>query len=229
MFKDLNKSLLSLRDALSHAPFVMLAILSKVIKFSFIAGSKLACFSLSQAISPLAGKIGGNKTLASLIALKTIILSLTYKISLLLSSTYFIPTAFGSLYITSQNRLLKAFIPTLCIFLFVIHPIGSQSWVYSLYWLLPISLAFMPERSFFLKALGATFTQHAVGSVIWLYTRAIPAPVWNGLISVVWAERLLFALAMTATYYAYIYVSDFAKDSSSSKSISNIKKLALSC
>ena len=54
------------------------------------------------------------------------------------------------------------------------------------------------------RALGATFTAHAVGGALWIWTFALPASVWQSLIPVVITERFVFAVGICASYYALI-------------------------
>jgi hypothetical protein len=84
---------------------------------------------------------------------------------------------------------------------FIIHPVGSSAPLYTLYWLIPAVISLSGCSSVFLRSLASTFVAHAIGSIIWLHTHTITADMWNGLIGVVWAERMLFALSMTAVYY----------------------------
>jgi hypothetical protein len=56
------------------------------------------------------------------------------------------------------------------------------------------------DRFLLARALGATFSAHAVGGAAWIWTFSLPAAVWNSLIPVVVAERLLFALGIAASY-----------------------------
>src|SRR5216684_1589321 len=74
----------------------------------------------------------------------------------------------ATLYWATNHYTIRLLLPIACMGLFVIHPIGAQAFVYSLYWLIPVILYFIPQRSLFLQALGSTFIAHAVGSVIWL-------------------------------------------------------------
>jgi hypothetical protein len=85
--------------------------------------------------------------------------------------------------------------------LFIAHPFGFYAAPYALYWLIPMVIYFSRKKTVFLQALSATFIAHAVGSVIWLYLKALPTAVWLGLIPVVIFERLLYATFMTAVYY----------------------------
>jgi hypothetical protein len=69
-----------------------------------------------------------------------------------------------------------------------------------LYWLIPVILYVVPQRSLFLNGLGSTFVAHAVGSVIWLYTVPMTAGMWMGLMPIVALERILFALGMVVVH-----------------------------
>jgi hypothetical protein len=57
-------------------------------------------------------------------------------------------------------------------------------------------LYFVPQKNIFFTSLGSTFTAHAVGSVIWLYTIPMTAGMWLALIPIVALERLCFATGM---------------------------------
>ena len=54
--------------------------------------------------------------------------------------------------------------------LFIAHPVGAAAAPYAFYWFIPIFIAMMRNRTLWHDALASTFTAHAVGSVIWLYT-----------------------------------------------------------
>lgn len=91
---------------------------------------------------------------------------------------------------------LNVLLPIVCIVLFVLHPVGSGAFVYSLYWLIPITVFFIRfffKHSAFLVALSSTFLAHAVGSVMWLYLVPVPPERWIALIPVVAVERLCIA------------------------------------
>ncbi len=167
-------------------------------------------FLLAQtALAPLIGLVGIFPSFL-LLVIRTGIQ--TYKINTLYTilSAYHIPTFCGALYFSAlKKRLLTVFtalIPLLCIALFIIHPVGQLAWVYTLYWFIPVITLFLARQNFFLHALGSTFTTHAVGSVIWLYTHPTIPLYWLELIPVVAFERLLIALSMTALYLGFNYL-----------------------
>ncbi len=123
----------------------------------------------------------------------------------------YLPTLAGSLVVSTNSRLASIGIPLLCMGLFLVHPVGATSWVYSLYWLVPIGLSFISSPSIFVRALMSTYTTHAVGSVIWLYTHVTTAVYWHMLISQVWLERLAYAGLLVGSYYVIIYSSTFIR------------------
>lgn len=90
-------------------------------------------------------------------------------------------------------------VPLLAIAAFVIHPIGRTVWYYSLFWTIPL-LAYFKRDMLLARALGATFTAHAVGGAAWIWAFNLPATVWQNLIPIVIQERLLFALGIAASY-----------------------------
>jgi hypothetical protein len=174
-----------------------LSYLTKFGSFSFIFGSKMAFFSISHCFGPLIGFFGS--TLST-----TIIFGIKVALGGTFSSLYHIPTFCGALYLSNKSYVVRIGIPLACMAIFVTHPIGSQAYIYSFYWFIPMLCAFS-TRSIFAQTIGSTFTTHAVGSVIWLYTHALSATDWQLLTGIVWSERLLMATAMTAAYHAVSY------------------------
>jgi len=110
------------------------------------------------------------------------------------------------LYWATNHPVIRVGLPLLCMGLFIAHPIGSQAFLYSFYWLIPIVLYAFPHQSLFLQSLGSTFVAHAVGSVIWLYTVPMTAGMWLGLIPVVIIERVLFALGMVVMHQVISFI-----------------------
>lgn len=102
-------------------------------------------------------------------------------------------------------------LPLLAMAAFCLHPaiFGTFAMAYSLYWLIPMFAAFLPNL-LFLRSLGATFCQHAIGSIIFLYT--IPAlqnpQVWIALIPIVAVERLFFASGIMFSCLAVNYAHE---------------------
>jgi hypothetical protein len=178
--------------------FWLLAIkVSSLFKVSFIVGSFLSFFSAYNVVAPLAGAFGGL-TQSIIITTFSIVMSVVSNKAMLahLVLSYHIPTFFASMYWWYSGALIRLVLPLVCMFLFILHPIGIEAWVYSLYWLIPVIIHCTKRHSIFMSALGSTFIAHAVGSVIWLYTVPMNATQWLALIPIVALERFAFALGM---------------------------------
>ncbi|MFA5108315.1 MAG: hypothetical protein WC492_02155 [Candidatus Micrarchaeia archaeon] len=110
-----------------------------------------------------------------------------------------------------HSILIQAAIPALAMVAFIFNPaiFGTSAMAYALFWLIPIAVIFLPDYTY-LRSLGATFCQHAIGSVLFLYT--IPAlqnpQIWLALIPIVVVERLLFALGITISFKAIALMYD---------------------
>lgn len=194
------------KNSLKVASYASLAKVSGLLKVSFLVGSQMIWFSASNSVLPLAGAFGGvmgsglvflTRQLLHLIFFKTVSLSFL---------AFCIPGLFASLYWSTRHYTIRLLLPIACMALFMAHPVGAQAFVYSLYWLIPVVLYFVPQRSLFLQALGSTFTAHAVGSVIWLYTVPMTASMWIALMPIVLCERLLFALGMVIAHRLISFV-----------------------
>lgn len=111
----------------------------------------------------------------------------------------FFPMLFAVLYFARKGKL-NLIVPIIAIVVFLMHPIGRSVWYFSLFWTIPLFAYFLRDRFLFARALGATFSAHAVGGAAWIWAFALPSSVWNSLIPVVFAERLLFALGIMASY-----------------------------
>src|SRR3989344_8814824 len=111
----------------------------------------------------------------------------------------FFPTLFAALYFAKKGKF-NLIIPAIAIAAFVAHPIGRTVWYFALFWTIPMLAYFLRERFLLARALGSTFTAHAVGGALWMWAFSLPAPVWISLIPVVAAERMLFALGMSGSF-----------------------------
>jgi len=74
-------------------------------------------------------------------------------------------------------------------------------------WLIPFVATFFKKR-LILNSLGATFTAHAVGSTIFLYTFGLTPQIWLALIPVVFIERGVFTVGIWASFMAFNTVLD---------------------
>ncbi len=187
--------------------FSVLALIGYQINFSSVIGADAQYFTLFQFFGPIAGAFLGPVVGATSVLLAEAgNFALTGKTPGLVNVMRLAPMLFAALYfgtrIKSVKGNLSAIIPLVCMGLFMLHPIGGSVWFYSLYWLIPLAAKFFPKR-LFLRSLGATFTAHAIGSTLWLYTVPMPAEAWLLLIPVVAAERILFAAGISVSYVGF--------------------------
>ena len=117
----------------------------------------------------------------------------------------FFPVMLAVLYFARKSSWILI-IPGLSMIAFWLHPEGRQVWYYALYWTIPFFMYFLRDRFIFARALGATFVQHGVGSVLWIWVFNMKAQLWIGLIPVVWMERGLMAIGITITYIAFNFL-----------------------
>lgn len=180
--------------------------LSSMVRLSHTIGSSRMFFSGINCTGPL---IGFRRLGAFVLVLtrRYFFSSVTYTAGLGLFNplVYHIPTLIASAYWFSSSRIVRLFLPILCMVLFIAHPVGSQVFFYSWYWFIPVFIHFLPQKMVFFEALGTTFIAHAVGSVIWIYMVPMPAEYWIGLMPVVAVERLLFASGMVVIFYGMHY------------------------
>ncbi|KIX85543.1 hypothetical protein J120_01075 [candidate division TM6 bacterium JCVI TM6SC1] len=113
---------------------------------------------------------------------------------------YHLPGLAAAAYWSVNSRLLKLFVALACMILFVVHPIGVQVSWYALFWLIPIAATFV-KNSYIARAIGTTWTAHAVGTVGWLYMHSTTPSFWAGLVPIVIAERVLYAALLYSTWY----------------------------
>jgi hypothetical protein len=200
--------------------FILLQIVN-LLKVNAIIGSKCAFFSMSNIILPLIGVWWSLPLVILGFFAKGLVRGLFITETIFTPLAYHIPTICASLYWQVESRLLKILIPLLCMAFFQLHVIGGQAWWYSCYWLIPVFIQFIPQQSLFLKALGSTFTAHAVGSVLWLYwVPMTPAMFW-GLMPIVMIERLLYACGLVLVYSLIDWLT--AKLSTTSRAIGSVK------
>jgi hypothetical protein len=159
-----------------------------------VYGSLKSSFSLAHCTAPLLGFFCASSTIWYAFILRSCI---TYLVQAQFS--LYLPTLGGTLWLSSKSRLFKMAVPALCIGLFASHAQASP--LVTCYWIIPLILSFAPKRFIFLQALASTFTTHAVGSVLWLYTHNTDPLFWNALLWWIPFERLCYALILTTSYY----------------------------
>lgn len=174
---------------------------SKLIKISYIIGSHTAFFSATNILSPILGVFLGIRAIAIYSLVRFIADMLFFGVQFgqpVFYILYHISSIFASAYWLYDYKLVRMGLPALAIAIFALHPAGSLA--YAMLWFIPIFTAFVAEKNLFYKSLGATFTAHAFGSVVYLFTR--PTIPWVSIIPVAIVERLLFAVGMVLVYKA---------------------------
>ncbi len=192
--------------------FTAIALVASNINFSQVFGAPNQAFTLFQFMGPIAsGFLGAGAGVLAVLLAQVVSFVMLGKSLEFINILRLAPMLFAALYFAKYSkgaagsrvsgRLTSAAVPLVCMALFIAHPIGSQAWQYSLYWLIPAIVLALPE-SLFLRSLGSTMTAHAIGGIIWLYFIPTTAAFWMMLIPVVAFERTLFALGITGSYFA---------------------------
>lgn len=179
---------------------------ASLFKMSYILGSYTAMFSGTNIVTPLVGAfagVGGSLGVFGVGYLLRLLLRGAFSFRIL---AFHLPGLCASLYWSTPNAFVRLVLPIICMVAFISHPVGGSAWLYSMYWLIPIALYFVQNKSMFQTALASTFVAHAVGSVIWLYTVPMTAVAWMALIPVVAVERLVFASGMVVVHSGISYL-----------------------
>lgn len=194
------------RKVLFAIIFTILGLVAFQISIDKIIGSTQN-FTLFEFLAPLGGMflgpiLGG----ISAFFVRAVNVIIFHQKLDLLTVIRFLPAMLAAVYFGIKSKK-TAFIFPICIALFLLNPIGRQAWMYSFIWLIPFIATFFKKR-LVLNSLGATFTAHAVGSVIFLYTFGLTPAIWIGLIPVVFIERGLFTLGIWTSCLAFNTVLD---------------------
>jgi hypothetical protein len=193
--------------------FFLLVLIGKKINFSPLVGAENQFFTLFQFFGPTAGAfLGPIVGVISVLFAQLADFLIVGKAWDLVNILRLLPMLFGAYYFGSRKKITSAIIPLVCIALFILHPVGRQVWFFSLYWLIPIFAKILPENfpgKLLFRSLGATFTAHAVGGAIWIYTVPMQAGQWVSLIPIVAYERILFAIGIAVSYIVLNTVLDY--------------------
>lgn len=165
----------------------LVVVLARLLPFNFIIGSSHAIFSLSSVFAPVVAAQCGFFWVYTFFISKKLLVAPSVMLFF-----HRVPLFCAARVFQKPDLWFAAFLPVLCLVLFVVHPVGAQAWPYALYWLIPVVFCFMRDVVW-ARALQASFVAHAVGSVVWLYSGSISAEIWMSLIPIVACERLLIA------------------------------------
>lgn len=180
--------------------FVLVSLVFSKIPLDPVLGLDFS-FTLLNGFGPAAGAVVGpvfGFAVIFLMKVVSVIIGISAWESLLMFFSI-LPMALSAAYFGSKDRKIIA-VPLGCIALFLLHPIGQQVWFYSLFWLIPVFPYISDRFQLVSRSLGATFTDHAVGSVFWLYAVGIPAELWIASIPLVPFERMAFACGIAVSY-----------------------------
>ena len=199
------ENVLSAKGVAFIALFTALAVAASNINFSQVLGAPNQTFTFFQFMGPIAGGfLGAGAGILSVLLAQVVSFVWLGKSLELINILRLAPMLFAALYFAkyAKGKIIQAAVPLICMALFMLHPIGSQAWYYSLYWLIPAIALALPEH-LFLRSLGATFTAHAIGGIIWLYFIPTTPAFWLALIPIVAFERTLFAAGISVSYVAF--------------------------
>ncbi len=207
------KKIFTPKRMLFIAIFGILVFIGNRINFSAVVGANNQYFTFFQFFGPVAGSFLGPVFGAdSVLVAQAADYIISGKAFTLINVLRLTPMLFAAWYFGAKKRQWTVIVPVAAIAAFCIHPVGRQAWLYSMFWLIPIVIAFLPNRNLFLRSLGATFTAHAVGTIAFIYTVPMTAGQWIGLIPVTAMERLLFAAGIGVSYLIFNLVLDKAFD-----------------
>ncbi len=194
--------------------FSILKVLS-FLKVTFIVGSHAIFFSYASCCYPVIGAFNGVGSLVVIFGSTLVAKILLGGMVPLYHLAYHIPGFCAALVWAKPQWRLTIVLPLFAFAAFLLHPVGWQAGLYTLYWLVPLCISFFSLKHPFFKALASTFVAHAVGSVIWLYTVPMAAEQWLSLIPAVACERLLFATGATLLFYfakiMYFYMENYCQ------------------
>ena len=186
--------------------FAAIALAAQQINFSALVGAQNQFFTVFQLFGPIAGAflgpiVGVGAVLISELG-NAVVFGKAWGVLDVLRLT---PMLFAAYYFGTHGkkafRNLSVAVPIIAMALFMLHPVGRQAWFFSLYWTIPIIAKFFPNN-LLMKSFGATFTAHAVGGAIWVWTVPMTAQQWVALIPVVAYERTVFALGIAVSFVA---------------------------
>jgi len=194
------------RKILFSIIFTVLGFLAFQISISHIIGSSQN-FTLFELLGPIGGMFLGPVLGAiSAFVVRAFNVIMGHQQLDFLTIIRFLPAMLAAAYFGLKQKKTAIIFP-ICIILFLLNPIGRQAWMYSAIWLIPFVATFWKKR-LVLNTLGATFTAHAVGSVIFLYTFGLTPAVWISLIPVVFIERGIFTLGIWISCLCFNTVLD---------------------
>lgn len=178
--------------------FTILGLIALQIPFTRLMGSNVK-FTLFDFLAPTAGAFLGTPIGVFSVFLMQAVNYLLHGAHLDIGGIIrLFPTLFAVIYF-SKKRTVNVIIPVLAIIGFNLHPIGRSAWQYSLFWLIPI-VCHVFRKNLYLRSLGATFSAHAVGGILWVWAFGLTKEMWLALMPQTMIERTLMAGGITLSY-----------------------------
>ena len=180
--------------------FAVLGFVALQVPVAKLEGSK-AAFTLFDLFAPIAtGFLGGLWGVVAVAGMEliNIIVKGTHTFDTVMMVRLVTPLA-AALYF-ARKSWFNILVPLAAIAVFLLSPSSRPAWYFALLWLIPIACYFLQERWLLARALGATFTAHALGGALWVLFNPLPASVWRILVPVVIKERAIFALGIAVSY-----------------------------
>ncbi len=195
------------------ALFAVFAFITQRINFSGLVGAENQFFTVFQFVGPIAGAFLGPFVGIFAVGIAELVdMFVQGKAWTMLNILRLAPMLFATYYFASAKRNWNVIVPLVAIAVFIAHPVGRTVWFFALFWTIPILLRGIPEKyaqTIPARSLGATFTAHAIGGALWIWTVPMTAADWIGLIPIVAYERLLFATGIALSFIAMTYVLAF--------------------
>ena len=196
------------------ALFIVFAFFAQKINFSPLIGAENQFFTLFQFFGPIAGAfLGSIFGVIAVLTAELIDFFVVGKEATWLNIMRLAPMLFAVFYFGSKKRNLNVIFPLIAIGMFLLHPVGRQAWFYSLFWTIPIIARLLPAKyslSVPLRSLGATFTAHAVGGALWIWTVPMTPAMYMALVPITAFERILFATGIGISYVGFNALLDKA-------------------
>jgi len=184
--------------------FFVLVLVGKKINFSPLVGAESQFFTMFQFFGPIAGSFLGPVFGIIVVFFSQLVdFFIVGKEASWINLLRMMPMLLAAYYFGSKKQTLRVLVPIACMILFVVHPVGQQAWFYSLLWLVPILGVVLPKKfpgKLLFRSFGATFTAHAVGTALWIYTVPSTPQMWAGLLPITAYERFLFGLGIAGSY-----------------------------
>jgi hypothetical protein len=188
------------KNVLLSIIFLIIGLVSLSLNFTKLEGSS-SHFTFFEFVAPsVAGILPLGVAMILVVVAKALFSLLTNSLvfNLFDVARLFLPLAAVSyFYKKSKFNLI---IPVIAIIGFNLHPVGRQAWVFSLLWLIPIAMHLLRDKFLLARSIGATFSQHALGGLLFIYMFPATPEFWIGLIPIVLQERLVFAIGISAFY-----------------------------